>query len=156
ARVRLPLPANAPCTTIISTCTDQSAIIKKSSAYATAPAVQTAVANMDTAVTNLQGTNAELVDARALVATLEAKQEAQIVTVRLTHEGVETALNTASNGDPVAAKAWVGAIQERAKPLAIGTTNGPPEKAMVRNVKRHAGMVEASCAPEKSVVGYAF
>jgi hypothetical protein len=62
----------------------------------------------------------------------------------------------ASNGDQVAAKAWVGETKDRAKPLPIGTTNAPPEKAAVRNVKKHTSMVEASCAAEKSVVGYAF
>src|SRR5262249_8383069 len=120
AKVRLPLSARATCTTILSTCTNQSAIIKKCSAYATTPIVQTAVTDMDTAVTALQGTNAELVEAKALVATLEAKQEAQIVTVRLKHDSVESALNTASNGDPVAAKAWLGETKDRAKPLPIG------------------------------------
>jgi hypothetical protein len=156
AKVSLPLAATATCTTIISTCTNQSATIKKCAAYSTSPGVQTAVADMDAAVTVLQGTDAQLTQARILVSTLERTRTTQIGVVLLKHDSVESALNSASNGDPVVAEAWLGETKERAKPLPIGATNAPPENPAVRNVKKHSGMVEASCTPEKSVVGYAF
>src|SRR5258708_7224251 len=93
-KVSLPLPANASCATIINTCTDQSAIIKKCPAYSSTPAVQTVVTDMDTAVGVLQVTDGQLTTAKALVATLEGKRSAQIVTVRLKHDTVESTLNT--------------------------------------------------------------
>jgi hypothetical protein len=156
AKVSLPLAATATCSTIFSTYTTQSAIIKKCAAYSTTPAVQTVVTDMDAAVTVLQGTDSQLTQARILVSTLERTRKTQIATVLLKHSSVESALNTASNGDPVAAAAWLGETKARAKPLPVGATNGPPANPAVRTVKKHPGMVEASCTPEQSVVGYAF
>jgi hypothetical protein len=156
AKVSLPLSANANCSTIISTCTNQSAIIKKCAAYSTTAPVQASVTDMDAAVALLQGTDSQLTQAKILVSTLERTRKTQIATVLLKHTSVESSLNTASNGDPVAASAWMGDTKERAKPLPVGATNGPPAGAVVRSVKKHPGMVEASCAPEQSVVGYAF
>ena len=156
AKVALPLPSGIPCATVITLCTDQSAIIKKCTAYGSASAVQATVADLDAAVATLQGIDADLTQAKALVATLDGKREVQIGVVRLKHDSVESALNTASNGDPVAAKAWVGQTKTRAKPLPVGASTAAPEKPAVRNVKRHPGMVEASCAEEPSVVGYAY
>ena len=111
---------------------------------------------MDAAVLVLQGTETQLSQAKALVSTLEGKRTTQMVTVRLTHDTVESTLNTVCNNDPVAAKAWTGANKQRATPLAVGAVTLPPENAAVRVVKAHPGMVEASCAKEQSVVGYAF
>jgi hypothetical protein len=155
-KVSLPLPANASCATIINTCTDQSGILKKAPAYSTTLPVQTVVTNLDTAVADLQDINTQLTQAQALVSALEGKRDAQIVTVRLKHENVESTLNTVSNNDPVAAKAWTGETKQRAKPLAVGASTLPPANAAVRNVKAHPGMVEASCDEEPSLVGYAF
>jgi hypothetical protein len=155
-KVSLPLPAKASCTTIITTCTNQSGIIKKCPAYSTTPVVQAAVADLDSSVADLQGTDTELTQARALVGTLEAKRDAQMVTVHLKHDNLESTLNTVCNNDPVAAKTWTGESKQRAKPLPVGASTLPPEDAAVRNVKAHPGMVEASCAAEPSVVGYAF
>ncbi len=156
AMVSLPLAAHATCSTIISTCTNQSATIKKCAAYSTATAVVASVTDMDAAVALLQTTETELTQAKILVSTLERTRTGQIAIVFLKHASVESALNTASNGDPVAAEAWLGETKERAKPLPIGAVSGPPENPAVRSVKSHPGMVEASCTPEKSVVGYAF
>jgi hypothetical protein len=156
AQVSLPLSARATCASILTTCTNQSAVIKKCAAYSSTPAVQTAVTDMDATITILQGTESQIVQAKALVATLESTRETQLVTLFLKHDSVVSALNTAANGDPAAAKAWVGATKERAKPVPIGSTNSPPEDAAIRTVKRHAGMIEASCAEEPSVVGYAY
>jgi hypothetical protein len=156
AKVSLPLSAHATCTTIITTCNKQSAVIKKCTAYNSTPTVQAAVADMDKAVADLKDTDDQLTQAKALVATLEGKQKTQIVTVRLKHDSVESALNTASNGDPAAAKAWVGETKNRAKRVPVGATNAAPEKAALRNVKKHPGMVEASCAEEQGALGYAF
>jgi hypothetical protein len=114
------------------------------------------VTDLDSAVSDLQGTDTQLTQARALVATLEGKRETQIVTVRLKHDTVESTLNTVCNNDPVAAKAWTGSTKQRTAPLAVGASTLPPEGAAVRNVKAHPGMVEASCAKEQSIVGYAF
>jgi hypothetical protein len=155
-KVSLPLPANASCGTVISTCTKQSGILKQCAAYTTTAVVQTVVTAMDAAVAVLQGTETQLGQARALVATLEGKRTTQMVTVRLTHDTVESTLNTVCNNDPAAATAWTGATKQRATPLAVGASTLPPEKPAVRNVKAHAGMVEASCAEEPSLVGYAF
>jgi hypothetical protein len=155
-KVSLPLPATASCGTVITTCTKQSGILKQCAAYSTTPAVETAVTAMDAAVAVLQGTDTQLTQARALVSTLEGKRATQMVTVRLTHDTVESTLNTACNNDPVAAKAWTGATKQRTPPLPVGASTLPPEGAAVRIVKAHPGMVEASCAKEQSVVGYAF
>lgn len=156
ASVSLPLSAHANCTTVINTCTQQSAIIKKCPAYASTPAVQAAVTDMDGAVGVLSGTDTQLTQARAVVTTLEGQRDTQMLTVHLKHANVETALNTASNGDPAAAKAWLGQTKTRAVPLPVGSSNLPPEKPAVRNVKKHPGMILASCAEEQSTVGYAF
>jgi hypothetical protein len=155
-KVSLPLPANASCITIITTCTKQSGILKQCPAYSTTPVAQTVVIAMDTAVAVLSGTDTQLDQAKALVSTLEGKRTTQMVTVRLTHATVESTLNTVCNNDPVAAKAWTGATKQRAASLPVGASMLPPETAAVRLVKAHPGMVEASCAEEPSVVGYAF
>jgi hypothetical protein len=155
-KVSLPLPANASCATIISTCTKQSGIIKKCAAYSTTSIVQTVVTDLDSSVADLEATDTQLGQARALVATLEGKRDSQAITVRLKHDTVESTLNTVSNNDPVAAKAWTGDNKQRTKPLAVGASSLPPESPAVRNVKSHPGMVEASCAEEPSLVGYAF
>ncbi len=155
-KVSLPLPASATCSTVITTCTKQSGVIKQCSAYSTTPAAQTVVIAMDAAVAVLQGTDTQLTQAKALVATLEGKRESEMVTVRLTHDTVESTLNTLCNNDPVAAKAWTGETKQRATPLPVGASTLPPDDAAVRVVKAHPGMVEASCAKEQTVVAYAF
>jgi hypothetical protein len=155
-KVSLPLPANASCATIITTCTNQSGIIKKCPAYGTTTVVQTVVTDMDSAVATLQATETQLTQAKALVSTLEGTRATQIVTVRLKHATVASTLNTVCNNDPVAAKAWTGASKQRTPPLPVGASTLPPENPAVRNVKAHPGMVEASCAEEPSLVGYAF
>ena len=155
-KVSLPLPATASCATVITTCTKQSGILKQCPAYTTTSVVETAVANMDTAVAALSGTDTQLTQAKALVSTLEGKRASQLVTVRLTHDTVESTVNTVCNNDPVAAKAWTGGTKQRATPIPVGTSMLPPEGAAVRSVKAHAGMVEASCTKEQTVVGYAF
>jgi hypothetical protein len=156
SKVSMPLAAGASCSTVISTCTKQSGIIKKCSAYSTTPTVEAAVVDMDAAVAVLVDTDTKLTQARALVSTLEGQREVQLVTVHLKHAGVESAINTVCDGDPAAVQAWLGEAKQRTKPLPVGTSTAVPEKAALRNVKKHAGMVEASCAEEKSVVGYAF
>ncbi len=155
-KVSLPLPANASCETIITTCTKQSGVLKQCSAYSTTPAVQTVVVALDSAVAVLQGTDTQLTQAKALVLSLEGKRESEMVTVRLTHNTVESTLNTVCNNDPVAAKAWTGETKQRATPLPVGASTLPPDNAAVRNVKAHPGMVQASCSKEPSVVAYAF
>ena len=156
AKVSLPLPYDATCAAMLNTCTGQSGIIKNCAAYGSTPTVQAAVIEMDGAVIVLQGTAKQLDEARALVASLEGKRDAEMVTLRLTHNSVESAVNTASNNDPVAAKAWTGQTKEKAKPLPVGASTLPPGSPAVRNVKAHPGMIEASCAKEQSVVGYVF
>jgi len=155
-KVQLPFPATATCTIIMNTCNAQSAVIKKCPAYTSTPAVQTAVTDMDTEVTNLGTLNTQITTTRALLTTLEGKRDTQIVVVRLKHDGVETALNTASNGDPMAAAAWTGKTKSRAKPAPVSTNTDPPLNPALRNVKKHSGMVEAACTKETGVVCYAF
>jgi hypothetical protein len=91
-----------------------------------------------------------------VVSTLEGQRTTQIATVRLKHASVESALNTASNNDPTAAQAWVGQTKQRAKPVPVGISNLPPEKAAVHNVKSRPGYILASCDEEQGAVGYAF
>jgi hypothetical protein len=155
-KVALPLPASANAKTLISTCTSQSGVIKQCPAYSTTTAVQGAVGDMDTAVTALQGTVAKVDQARALLLTLETTRDAQVVTVRLKHDGVETALNTASNGDPDAAQAWVGKTKSRAAPVPVSTSTNPPENPALQNVKSQHGAVKASCTAETGAVCYLF
>jgi hypothetical protein len=154
--VDLPLAVKATTNTIITTCTNQSATIKKCPAYASTPAVQAAVTDMDGAVSTLEGIEANLVQAHADVKTYEGQIGKQEITVRIKHENVESALNNAAGGDPVQAQAWTGKTKERAKPLPIGSSTLPPDDAKVRNVKAHPGMILASCSEEQSAVGYAF
>jgi hypothetical protein len=156
SQVALPFTTKAPCTTIINTCTEQSALIKKAPLYATTPAVQAVVTDMDTAVATLSGTQGQIVQILAQLRTLERTRGSQIVVVQLKHNAVVTALDTASNNDPEVAAAWVGKTKSRAKPLPVSTSTNPPENPAVRNVKAHPGMVEVSCAKEDSVVCYAF
>jgi hypothetical protein len=156
ASVSLPLPAEANATTVITTCTQQSATIKKCPAYTSTPAVQATVTDLDAAVTSLQSIETQLVQARASVTTFEGQRDKQVVTVRLKHANVETSLNNAANGDPVAAKAWTGQTKTRAKPQPVGSSNLPPENPGVRNVKSRPGMILASCTEEEGALGYAF
>ncbi len=156
SKVSLPLPFDSTCTVMLTTCTSQSGILKQSLAYGATPTVQTAVTDMDGAIADLQETASQLNEARALVATLEGKRDTRMATLRLKHDSVESAVNTASNNDPAAARAWTGETKTKAKPLPVGASSLPPERPTVRNVKSHSGMVEASCAKEQSVVGYAF
>jgi hypothetical protein len=155
-KVLLPLAANASCSTTVTTCTKQSGVIKKCPAYATTPTVEAAVTDMDTAVAALSDIDTQLTQAEALVATLRGKRSTQITIVHLKHDAVETAINTASNGDPATCQAWVGETKTRTKPLPVGVSMAPPQSPGVRNVQRHPGMVLASCQEEPSVVGYAF
>jgi hypothetical protein len=154
--VDLPLAMYVPTHSIITTCTDQSATIKKCPAYASTPGVQAAVTDMDTAVSTLGDIVQKLVQAQADVKTYEGQRDKQEITLRIKHSNVESALNNAAGGDPVQALAWTGKTKERAKPLPIGSSNLPPEDAKVRNVKAHPGMILASCAKEQSAVSYAF
>jgi hypothetical protein len=156
ALVKLPLAADATCATIISTCTNQSSIIKKCPAYTTTPAVEAVVIDMDASVAVLQGTEAQYVQTKALLATLDGQRQSEAVTVRLKHGAVESALNTAANNDPVAAKAWVGETKSRAKPVPVTTSTLAPENPALRTIKSRPGTVEASCAEEQGAVGYVF
>ena len=70
-KVDLPLPASANAATVAGTCAAQSAPLKQCPAYATTPAVQTAVVGMDAAVTALQGTVSKLVALEAEVSALK-------------------------------------------------------------------------------------
>ncbi len=155
-KVDLPLAASANAKAVAATCTSQSAIIKQAPGYSTTPAVQAAVADMDTAVGVLQGTLGKLDQLHVEVATLEKSRGAQVVVVRLKHDGVATALNTASNNDPQAAQAWVGKTKERAKPVAVSASTNPPADPALRCIKRQSGSVEASCTKEAGAVCYLF
>src|SRR5580700_6271184 len=99
-RVELPLAATAKPAVVVDTCTKQSSVLKQAPAYATTPTVQTAVAEMDTAVGNLSGTVTKIEQARAELSTLETTRAQQIAIVFLKHDGVEASINVASNGDP--------------------------------------------------------
>jgi hypothetical protein len=155
-QVDLPLPATASCASVISLCTTQSGIIKKAPAYNGNSAVQTVVLAMDAAVALLQSADGLVTQTTTLLATQESKRDSQIILVRLAHDSVEAALNTASNGDPTAAAAWTGKTKTRAKPVPVSATTTPPETPVLRNVKSRPGTVEASCAEEPGAIGYVF
>jgi hypothetical protein len=154
--VFLPLPAKIPGETIVNTCTSQSAVLKDSPRYPNAPAVQAVVTDMDTAVADLQGDLTKIAKLHAELAVTEKSRDEKMLTVRIKHDAVETALNTDANGDPEAAKKWVGKTRERAKPVAISTTTTPPESPALRNIRRRPGAVEASCTPEPGATCYMF
>ena len=120
--VDLPLAVQAKTSTIVNTCTEQSATIKKCPAYASTPAVQAAVTDMDGAVSTLGDILSKLVQAQADVKTYEGQRDKQEITVRIKHDKVESALNDAAGGDPVQAQAWTGKTKERTKPLPIGSS----------------------------------
>jgi hypothetical protein len=155
-KVALPLAASATAQTVVNVCTSQSAVIKQCPAYPNTPAVEAAVADMDTAVAALSGTVTKIDQTHALLATLVTTRGTQLGTVYLKHEGVETALNTASNGDPVAAQAWTGKTKTRAAPAPVSATTTPPENAALEVIKSSPGSVKASCTPEDGAVGYLF
>ena len=87
---------------------------------------------------------------------LEGQRDVRVSAVRRKHDSVESALNNAADGDAFAARAWVGQVKERAKPLPVGASILPPESTSLRTVKAHPGMILASCLKEPSTVGYAF
>ncbi len=155
-KVDLPLAGSATPKTIISTCTTQSGIIKECAAYPTTPGVEAAVADLDTAVAALQGTVSKIDQTRALLLALDKTRTTQVGIVRIKHDGVEAALNTASNGDPTAAHAWVGKTKTRALPTPVSTATTPPENPALATVKRAPGSVKASCTAEAGAVCYLF
>jgi hypothetical protein len=154
--VFLPLPASDKPETVVTTCTSQSAVLKDSPRYPNAPTVQTAVADMDTAVTDLQGDLTKIAKLHAELAVAEKSRDEKTLTVRIKHAAVATAVTTDANGDPEAAKKWVGKVKDRAKPVPITTTTTSPENPALRNIKRRPGAVEASCTPEPGATCYMF
>ncbi len=155
-KVELPLAAAAGPKTIVNTCTAQSGVIKQCPAYAATLPVETAVADMDTAVAALQGTVSKMDLLHAQLAALVTTRTTQLAAVHLKHDAVETALNTASNGDPAAAQAWVGKTKSRALPAPVSTATNPPENPAIAVVKSSHGSVKASCTPEAGAVCYLF
>src|SRR5262249_35869762 len=94
---------------------------------------------------------------RAELLALEGSRNAKIVLVRIKHEGVEAALNTASNGDPQAAKAWVGKTKSQPRKMAaVSVMTNSPENPALRTIKRNPGAVEASCTKEPGATCYMF
>jgi hypothetical protein len=156
SKVNLPLPASINGKQVVTTCTAQSALIKQCPAYTTTPTVQAAVTDMDTAVAALQTTDGKIDNLDAELRTLKTTRVQQIGVVRLKHDNVETALNTASNGDPVAAQAWTGKTKVRAKPAPVTQNVAPPTGASLRALKKTHGAVIARCDPEPGADGYMF
>jgi hypothetical protein len=156
ASVYLPLPARATPEDTAATCTSQSGIIKQCELYATTQPVQDAVADMDAAVADLQVDLAKLHQLHAEISIVEGLRDRKVVVVRLKHGAVETAINTASNGDAQVAAKWVGQTRTRAKPVPVSATTDPPESPAVRNIKRSPGSVEVSCAEEPGATCYLF
>jgi hypothetical protein len=156
AKVDLPLPASANAATAVSIWTTQSATIKQAPGYSAATAVQTVVVDLDTAVTALGASVLKVTEIHAQLTTAEGVRDNQLVTVRLKHQAVETALNSASNGDPAAAEAWTGKAKTRAKRVESNPSTSPPTNPALAVVKAHSGTVKASCAEEKGVVCYVF
>jgi hypothetical protein len=155
-KVDLPLSTTAAPKTVASTCAAQSSVIKQAPGYATTPAVQAAVGDMDTAVTALQATVGKLDNLDAERSALITTRTAQVSTLRLKHDNVATALNTASNNDPQAVQAWVGKTKSRAKPTPVTTSTNPPDGAQLAIVKSSHGSVKASCTPEAGALSYLF
>jgi hypothetical protein len=154
--VFLPLPAAAIAETVVTTCTSQSAIIKDCQRYPNTPAVQTAVAEMDTSVADLKTDLTKIDQLHAELQVAEASRDRKVLTARLKHDAVETALNTDSNGDSEVAQQWVGKTRSRAKPVAISATTAPPENPALRSIKRNPGAVEVSCTEEPGATCYLF
>jgi hypothetical protein len=155
-RVNLPLPATINGKGVVTTCTAQSSLIKQCPAYASTPAVQAAVTDMDSAVSALNTTEGKIDNLDAEIRTLKTTRVQQIGTVRLKHDNVATTLNTASNGDPVAAQAWTGKTKARAKPAPVTQDVTPPAGASLRSLKKGHGVVLARCNPEPSAEGYLY
>ncbi len=156
ARVDLPLPNTINAKEVVTTCTAQSGVIKQCAAYASTPTVQATVVDRDNAVAALATTDGKIDNLEAQVRTLKTTRVQQISTVRLKHDNVEAALNTASNGDPAAAQAWVGKTKARAKPVPVTQDVTPPTGASLRSLKKQHGVVMARCNPEPSAEGYLF
>ena len=125
-KVELPLPNSCNANAMIQICTAQSTLIKKCPAYPTTAPVQAAVADMDGAVTQLQGTVSDIDQTRAKLSALEKTRATQMGAVRIKHNAVGTALTSASNNDPNAAKAWTGKTKVRAVPPQVPATTGAP------------------------------
>jgi hypothetical protein len=155
-RVDLPLAVKAKPAVTVDTWTKQSAIIKQAPGYAAAPAVQAAVGDMDTAVANLSATLLKIEQTHAELSVLETTRGGQIALVFLKHDGVETALNTASNGDAAAAAGWTGKTKTRAKPVAVTADTSSPLSPAIRNVAQDPGAVRVSCNSEQGAVCYLF
>ena len=155
-KVHLPFPSSAKPKDLVSTCTAQSGTIKQCPLYTSTPAVQTVVTDMDTAVSNLGVTLGKIDVVHAQLSTLETTRDTQIVTVRLKHDAVESALNVSSNGDPQVAEAWVGKTKTRAKPVEVTASTDPPENPALAVIKSRSGAVKASCKIEPGAVCYLF
>ena len=154
--VDLPLGASINAKGVAATCTTQSGVIKQCPAYPSTPAVQSAVTDMDTAVAALDVTLGKIDNIEAEAATLKATRDVQVGTVRIKHDSVRSALNTASNGDSQAAQAWVGKLKARAKPVAVSAGTAPPEGASLAVIKSRPGSVLAKCTAEAGAQSYMF
>ena len=155
-KVELPFPYNINAKSMIHLWTEQSTLIKQCPAYPTTAPVQAVVTDMDGAVAQLQGTVSEIDQVRARLAALEKTRNTQMATLRIKHGAVGTALTSASNNDPNAAKAWTGATQERAKAAQVPAATGAPLNPAFNGIKRHPGSVKASCDKEAGALAYLF
>jgi hypothetical protein len=156
AKVDLPLPKDANAKATILVCKGQSSVIRAVPAFPTTPAVQAAVDELDAEVGVLEGIVGELDGLHAKAGVLEASRNKQLGVVRLKHDSVKTALNSSTNGDPVAAAQWLGQTVERAKPSQLPPSTDPPLNATLNLIKRHPGSVIAKCAEDADAIGYLF
>jgi hypothetical protein len=137
---------------MVTTCQQQTGTVQQCSDYQNQPAVQAAVTAVVASAKKLDQTLTSLVNARALVASLEKQREDDAAALRRDHTGMEAAVNVASAGKAPAELSW--GAQPATRTPATPTADPPVNPRLVHGPL--PGTVWAKCKPQKGAYSYAF
>ena len=155
-KVELPLPSSCNANAMIQLWNAQSAVIKKCSLYPTTAPVQAAVADMDAAVVQLQGTETEIDQTpRQARGPGEDAGHADRRRSPEARRGCDGAQRRQQQR-PRRGEGWTGKTKVRAVPQQLPATTGAPASPMFASIQRHPGSTKASCAEEAGAVAYLF
>jgi hypothetical protein len=155
-KVDLPLPAASTAKEAVVTCNDQSTLLKLCPLYGKTKSVQDAVVEMDAAAAVLDTTVKRLDVLHAEISTLESTRDGQLVTLRLKHDGVTGAIDSANADDPTTANQWTGRTKTRAPRRPPSASTDPPLNAHFNNIKSRPGGVKASCDRDPDALCYLY
>ncbi len=152
AKVKLPFdPVEKP-KELATTVIEQVTGIQQAPDYPNQPAVQTAATATLAAAQLVVGTDTALDNNALQRVNLESTQATQVSALKLAHDSLRTAMNTASKGNATAAKAWTGKIQSRT--VTDASTAAPTDPTATAT--KTGGMVRGKCKAEKGVTCYLF